>query len=457
VSRPVRGWWRPEAAGSETAESSPSSPVAFGALMAFTFILLFGPQEYITVLRDIRVAFLAAAAGILAELVHRIVHHRRLLAPGPELRLVLALVAWSVFTAPFSLWPGGSINFLLDRYLKTVAIFWLLVSTVDTVARLRQVAWMLAVAAVPLSLTAVRNFVSGAFIELAPGRIVGYSAPLTENPNDLALMLNLVLPLAVGLLLSPRRVVGRILLVAAVALAVVGVVVTFSRAGLLTLLAILGVYLFKLLRRGRAGWAFIGLVLMLAALPLLPPGYTARLVTITSPESDPTGSAQERWSDMMVAARLVLTHPVGAGLGTNRLALNQERGATWRPIHNVYLEYGVELGVPGLMLFLMLLVNCFKKARAVERGARDIPGLEELFPLASGIHVSLIAFALAALFHPVGYEFYFYYLGGLAVGAHNIYLRVAGGRPAQVSTAARTRLGATPTAGLRVAEPGRST
>jgi O-antigen ligase len=455
VSGPIREWWRPGEASSEAAGKSPSSRVAFGALMAFTFILLFAPQEYVPLLSAVRIAFLAAVTAILAELMNRILHRRPLLTPGRELRLVLAIVAWSLLTAPFSLWPGGSINFLLDRYLKTVAIFWLLVSTVDAVHRLRQVAWMLAALALPLAATAVRNFASGAFIEMAPGRIVGYGAPLTGNPNDLALMLNILLPLAVGLLLSPRRVASRALLVGVVVLDAVGVVVTFSRAGLITLLAIAAVYLLKLLRRGRTGWALIGLVIMLATLPLLPPGYTARLATITSPGSDPTGSAQERWSDMVVAARLVLTHPLGAGLGANTLALNQERGATWRPIHNVYFEYGVELGIPGLVLFLMLMVSCFRKVREVERAARGVPALRELFHLASGIRVSLTAFAVAALFHPVGYEFYFYYLAGLAVGAHNIYLRAMGAAPAS-STEAPTPPSAARRAALSVAGQGAS-
>jgi O-antigen ligase len=147
----------------------------------------------------------------------------------------------------------------------------------------------------------------------------------------------------------------------------------------------------------------------------------ARLSTITSPESDPTGSAQERWSDMVVATRLMVTHPLGAGLGANTLALNQERGATWRPVHNVYLEYGVELGIPGLLLFLMLMRCCYRRVRQVEREGSTRPHLSDLVHLAAGLRVSLLAFALAAFFHPVGYEFYFYYLGGLAVGANRIF------------------------------------
>jgi len=41
----------------------------------------------------------------------------------------------------------------------------------------------------------------------------------------------------------------------------------------------------------------------------------------------------------------------------------------------------------------------------------------DLFLLAEGIQVSLAVFAVAALFHPVAYHFYFYYMAGLALAA----------------------------------------
>ena len=43
--------------------------------------------------------------------------------------------------------------------------------------------------------------------------------------------------------------------------------------------------------------------------------------------------------------------------------------------------------------------------------------MRDLFLLAEGIQVSLFAFAIAALFHPVAYHFYFYYIAGLALAA----------------------------------------
>jgi hypothetical protein len=44
------------------------------------------------------------------------------------------------------------------------------------------------------------------------------------------------------------------------------------------------------------------------------------------------------------------------------------------------------------------------------------------------LRVSLIAFAVAAMFHPVAYHFYFYAIAGLAVAAASI---CAAGQPAQ--------------------------
>jgi hypothetical protein len=51
------------------------------------------------------------------------------------------------------------------------------------------------------------------------------------------------------------------------------------------------------------------------------------------------------------------------------------------------------------------------------RGARD------LTQFAQATRLSLIAFGVAGLFHPVAYHFYFYYLAGLASA-----LRLAGQR-----------------------------
>ena len=89
-------------------------------------------------------------------------------------------------------------------------------------------------------------------------------------------------------------------------------------------------------------------------------------------------------------------------------------------VHNAYLEYAIDLGLPGLILFLLLFVGSVRSAGRAARLAAMRPGGHDLSVLANGIRVSLLAFAVAAFFSPVAYHFHFYYFAGLALAALGI-------------------------------------
>jgi len=419
MSGPARvEWWRPEA-DSGGAEAAAPSRMPFRALMAFTFVLLLAPQGFIPALAPLRLGLLTAAVAIAAYVFDRFLRRQPIMTLTREMLLAAGLAGWAVATIPLSYWPGGSLSFLLESYLKTLAIFVLLANVVTTRRRLALVAWALSLMAVPLAAFGVREYLSGRFIDGGPvKRILSYEAPLTQNPNDLALMLNLILPLTVALFLLHRHAAVRLGLLLVIALVAVAVMMTFSRAGFLTLATIFVMYVLKLLRRPGRGWALAVFVVVLACLPLLPSSYVERLGTITNIEADPTGSAQERWNDTLATLRLVSRNPlVGAGIGMNILALNDLRGPIWKEVHNVYLEYAADLGLPGLVLFLSLMVLCLRATVEVQRRTAGEPDQRDLFLLAEGLQTGLVAFAVAAVFHPVAYHYYFYYIAGLALGA----------------------------------------
>jgi O-antigen ligase len=257
------------------------------------------------------------------------------------------------------------------------------------------------------------------YLPSAPGRIAGYgTSGLAGNPNDLALLLNLTLPFLVALQARGGAWWVRAGAALIALLAVAAIVVTFSRSGFLTLATIAVIYLAQAARRGRVGLAAMVVTAALGGFILSPSGYGTRLSTVGDIETDPTGSAQDRWSDMVVATTFVLEHPViGAGLGMDYLALNDERGERWLSVHNVYLNYAVDLGLPGLVLFLLLFAGCLRAAGIVER-TRRAAGVDDLLTrLAGAARVSLIAFAVAAVFYPVAYNAYFYFIAGLALAA----------------------------------------
>jgi len=204
--------------------------------------------------------------------------------------------------------------------------------------------------------------------------------------------------------------------------------VTFSRAGFLTLAAMGLVGLLALARR-RPLALLAATVLVIVGSTMLPQGYFKRLSTITDIESDTTGSAQGRWNDALVAIEVAARNPItGVGLDQNVLALNQERGATWREVHNVYLQYAVDLGLPGLLLFLALYLSLFRTAGRVRRTGRRLRSTRDVAVTAGSVQVALVGFAVAAFFHPVAYQFYFFLAAGLALAVQNV-LRSAGPVP----------------------------
>jgi len=428
--RPGAEWWRPvpaprarggaRSAGTIDDRAAGGGTAPFVALLAFMIILLLAPQALFPALAPFRLALVAAICGIAAHALDRFLGHQPISIVTREIVLAACLAAWAFLSVPFSYWPGGSLSLLLDLFIKALAIFWLIANIVSTPARFRAVALILVLASVPLASVAILHFVSG---DIAPGgnyrdfkRIVGYNAPLTQNPNDLALTLNLLLPFTVAHLARARGAMVRAILLGIVVLVATAVVLTFSRAGFLTLATILGLYLWKLSRSTQRAWAVAVVLLALAALPFLPGSYLDHMGTITDMRSDRSGSSQARWEGMVAATNLALEHPfLGVGAGMNILALNETHGARWKGVHNVYLEYAADLGLPGLALFLVLFWSCFSRARRTQRAAAGRPGLEDLFHYGVAVEVSLAAFAVAGMFHPVGYHFHFYIIAGLAV------------------------------------------
>jgi hypothetical protein len=423
-------WWRREPAAPEAAPAARSGReprgglTAFWALVAFTAVLMLVPQQYFPFLNVIRINLLIGTLAIGAHVFAPPVS--TLLRVPTELKLGIALLACAAISIPSSYWRSASLDAFGD-FLRVVAVFWLLGQDVCSQRRLRIIFWTLTLVCVPVAAAALNNYrleIHDAF----GARILGYSNNLASNPNDLALTLNLFLPFAGILAITSRRLLVRLVAWAAIAIAVAAVFVTFSRGGFVTLAIETALFIQVLTRRKGAKAIVLAIVVGALAVTMMPEGYGARMGTIVNIDSDETGSAQMRWSDTVAAVQFMVSHPIlGAGLGQGHLALNELRGALWTSVHNAYLNYGVDLGVPGLLLFLTMVVTSFLSARRIERlPASAIP--TELRLMASGVRISLAGFMVAAFFHPVGYDFYFFYLAGIAVALKTTAARQFGVR-----------------------------
>jgi O-antigen ligase len=420
-------WWRPEV------EAAPAfapafagvggKSLAFGGLVLFTVVLLLSPQTFFPVLKTVRIALLAAGLAIGAHMTDATVRREPMTPSGAETTIAFALFGWTVLTVPFSIWPGGSVAVLTDQFIKALVFFWMIAAITTNRERLTMFAWSLTVCSIPLAISALMHFAKGDFLSTGTSlkRIEGY-AGLSGNPNDLALTLNLLIPFTCALLLTTRSWLKRAAAAFALLLSVPAVIVTFSRAGFLTLVAIGVMGAICFMRRGALLPAIGVIVVALAITPVLPKGYIERLSTIVDIDADPTGSAQGRWTDYQVATGVFVANPIlGVGLGQDILALNAARGRpTWRSVHNAFLEYAVDLGLPGILLFLSLLFASFGTARRVERFASRVGHLWDVSVFAAAAQVALVAFAVAAFFHPIAYQFYFFCVAGLAVALKTV-------------------------------------
>jgi O-antigen ligase len=387
----------------------------FWCLMLFTFVLFIAPQNFFASLEPLHLAQIAAGLAVIAYFLNLIVTRRPVTVVTPEVRLVAWFVLVVVASIPFSLSPGGSVEYLFGTFLKSVVIFFLIANLVETVERLKLLIASIVSYGFIISATALYHFATGQTMSRDPGRIWGYSNQLAANPVDLALILNVILALTVGLYWVARRPFVKMLLLAAMALAVAGVIASFSRGGFLALSLILAVLLVRSIRTRGPMVLLAASALVVAGIFLAPAGYADRLYSLFDWSRDRVGSMQTRSLGLEVAFTSILESPlVGAGLGMEGLLYNA-RGllGKWET-HSVFLLIGADLGLPGLLVYVLLFVQILRGLRQTQRRLGQVPEATEVVALAAGLELAVYGFLVGAAFLPVAYGFTAYYLAGLA-------------------------------------------
>ncbi|NPV69672.1 MAG: hypothetical protein HPY55_03360 [Firmicutes bacterium] len=189
-----------------------------------------------------------------------------------------------------------------------------------------------------------------------------------DNPNMLAEFLAFALPLGVALILGNPRSAAMLFYVPAVVAAAACLALTYSRGGWVA--AFIGVVAVILTKSRKLAVAF--LVLMLVAAPMLPQSIQTRAITALTMEDS---SSRYRLTIWKSAARMARDYwPIGVGLGSGAFAYvypaYEIAGTPAAHTHNLYLQLLVETGIPGLLLFLWLLL-CFVREVAGAGRTRD--------------------------------------------------------------------------------------
>lgn len=194
------------------------------------------------------------------------------------------------------------------------------------------------------------------------------------NPNKLAAALAMLLPLpAAVMLFTPGRLL-RLCWGVGTALMAATLVLTQSQSGLLAA----GVALLALgvtrSRRFLLALPLVGIVVVGLAWSVGPGALAGEWLSLSLVPGS-TGSLSNRLAVWSAALSLIQAYPLtGIGIGTfpdalARYAPRLASGAEVPHAHNLYLQFALDLGLPGLALFLVLLAGALGATwRAVRLG-----------------------------------------------------------------------------------------
>jgi len=270
------------------------------------------------------------------------------------------------------------------------------------------------------------NLVEGARASGAVGGLFG-------NPNDMALNMVAFLPLAIITALGRNRPVLRAIAFIGIPFMAGAVVFSKSRGGMVGMVAMLAVLLYQL-RRVRPGIAIMVVAASIVTIPMLPDSYTERMSSIFNPEEDPTGSREARKRLLTEGYQAFLENPVfGLGAGQFKNYNPDGRQEAWRETHNAVLQVASEMGIAGVVVFLMVVGSGFaavlgtgsalRRARRQHRIRGRDPARTEREPMelyAAAMAASLTGWLMAAMFASVAYYWTFYIVLGLATSVRDV-------------------------------------
>jgi O-antigen ligase len=333
--------------------------------------------------------------------------------------------------------------------VKIVLIFALMISTLSTPKRLRQMTWLMIVASTYIAGRAVIDYLRG--VNLVEGdRVRAAVGGMFQNPNDLALNLVTFLAPTLFIIIQERRPARRMLASIFAAVMVTAIVCTKSRSGFLGLIAV-GIVVGYYAIRARPGLLVGAMFAGLLALPLMPQSFWTRMDSIVNAAEDQTGSREARIRLLTQGLQVFAANPL-TGVGAGQFQNYDVPGETiekWRVTHNVWLQVACDLGIFGLFAFGFLVVRsyraCFatlaalrprRKRRGVAGRPRSpAPGIKKMPDTpttladedratlelnARSMLAAMVGWTVCSMFASVAFNWTFYYVFALAVAGREI-------------------------------------
>lgn len=363
----------------------------FVGLLAFLFLILLRPQDFISFLLDTPLVF-GLMSVLLAGWILSGPSPKKLIR-CPQDKYVLLFFAAVILSTISARWLTYSVETANDT-LKLALIYFFIVSIVDSsLEKFKTITWTLVVLLAVVASFGIAQFygydITGSKLVWAPDKQVWQIRGIGnfDNPNDLAYSVVLIVPFAIGLFFTSKRILGKLAGIVLLAIAVYCIYLTRSRGGQLALAFCLLTWFYlwiesKAIRKLML-FAVAGLFLMV--LVNLNEGFRT--------DASSMGRV-EAWAAGM---DMLKEHPI-IGVGKGQFIEFHERDS-----HSSYVRAGAELGFLGLYAFLGMLLYSSKTLLAISR----IQANKELKLYYSSYFAFLCAYIIGSLFSSRTYDIVF--------------------------------------------------
>jgi len=346
----------------------------------------FGLQETISPMKVVGVVIL------ISWLVNVAMRRRTGLVFDGFAAVLLLFLVWSGVSLVFAIDTRVALNrtFQYAQYALTTLMF---SSVVDTPARIRRVYWSFVIWATFNTVVAVAMYYLGT---------TASASGLLKNANLLATYINIAIVCAYLLHQGARAGLGRMVLITALPVLFLGIGLTFSRGGLISLAVTLLFVWYRVARKG--GFLLLagstGMICLLTY--VLPSVFWSRAESIVPSISRQKGTFGSRLKIWRAGVRMIEDRPM-FGVGPGNFVKAYPRYARGRELryeslssHNAFVGMTAELGVPGGALFLLLFGFAIRGARRCIRIGKAT-ARSDLEIHAVVVEVSLLALFIAGL------------------------------------------------------------
>lgn len=339
--------------------------------------------------------------------------------------VLLGLIIVMLLSMLNTTWVTASYEAVIG-FLKTAIIFFLVINLVDTRRKLVWFLGTLLVLHAILSMIVIPDFIlrgSSAGQQRLGGAITYGLGGFLGDSNDFSLSLNIMIPFGYFLSFGQFQIKTKFATIPMLVLFLLGIILTYSRGGFVTLVATL--FTLATLGKRKFQTIFFLLIIITLILPFIPQDYWSRQKTITSYDTDE--SVQGRFDAWKAGLKMVVAHPiVGTGMGvfldTYPFYMpTNTSSAAWRVAHNGYIHIAGELGLLGLFLYLYLMYLTFRDNFEIHKQFKHANNNEmSLLLISKALVGGLIAFMVGSIFLSVCYYDHLYLIAALTVATKRI-------------------------------------